>query len=226
MAVALPQNIVDQSKVLHKTIGAFTVDGEIIGNKLWVFDMLEIAGEDVRSKPAIDRYMMALGVAPLLKNEAGNQPSAIEVCQTAFTAKSKQKMHDDLAEDNLESVVFKRRDSIYVSGRPSSGGTQLKLKFWESATLEVAVVNGDRRSVGVQAYDNGVPVALGNVTIAPNKTIPSVGDVVEVKYLYAFVGGSIFQPEFLGVRGDQSRDDCTISQLKIKSERNAPRLRP
>jgi bifunctional non-homologous end joining protein LigD len=39
-----------------------------------------------------------------------------------------------------------------------------------------------------------------------------------VRYLYAHLGGSIFQPVYLGVRDDIRAEECVIGQLKYKSQ--------
>jgi len=46
----------------------------------------------------------------------------------------------------------------------------------------------------------------------------SVGAVIEVRYLYAYRGGSLFQPTYLGLRDDIEVDACLLSQLKYKKE--------
>ena len=61
------------------------------------------------------------------------------------------------------------------------------------------------------------PVEVGNVTIPANKDIPKEGQIVEVRYLYAYRGGSLFQPTYLGPRTDVLKDECTFSQLKYKN---------
>jgi len=45
-----------------------------------------------------------------------------------------------------------------------------------------------------------------------------VSDVIEVKYLYAYKGGSLYQPSFISIRDDVLVSNCLISQLKYKSE--------
>jgi len=37
-----------------------------------------------------------------------------------------------------------------------------------------------------------------------------------VRYLYAYEGGSLFQPTYLGQRADLEAGDCVKSQLKYK----------
>jgi bifunctional non-homologous end joining protein LigD len=106
-------------------------------------------------------------------------------------------------------------DAPYTPGRPSSGGSQLKFKF--VATLSAVVVKANRqRSVGVSLCDGGDWQPVGNVTVPANQDVPSVGDVVEVRYLYASPGGALFQPVYLGVRSDVEPHECVSSQLKFK----------
>jgi bifunctional non-homologous end joining protein LigD len=57
-------------------------------------------------------------------------------------------------------------------------------------------------------------VSVGNVTIPVNFDIPRVGSVVEVRYLYAYPGGSLYQPVYLGARTDVDVDN--YAGLKFK----------
>jgi len=59
---------------------------------------------------------------------------------------------------------------------------------------------------------------MGNVTVPANQEIPTKGTVVEVRYLYAIPGGSLFQPTLLGVRDDILASECVVDQLKFKAE--------
>ena len=59
--------------------------------------------------------------------------------------------------------------------------------------------------------------SVGNVTIPPNHDIPEIGQVVEIRYLYVMrVGGSLYQPVYLGIRDDVGIADCTVEQQGIK----------
>ena len=93
---------------------------------------------------------------------------------------------------------------------------QIKIKFIESATLQVASIHPTKRSVTVQAFDDmGVAVPLGSVTVPANYPIPTVGELVEIEYLY--VVKSLVQPVFRGVRTDQTQASCTLRQLKYRA---------
>ncbi len=59
-------------------------------------------------------------------------------------------------------------------------------------------------------------VEIGNVTIPANHLFPLAGIVVEVEYLYAFPGGSLFQPVYKGPRSDKHSPD-TYNSLKFKA---------
>ena len=122
-----------------------------------------------------------------------------------------------LREENKEGIVFKRIDASYVAGRPNSGGTQLKHKFYATLSALVGAINR-QRSIELQLFNDTGLVTAGNVTIPPNHAIPKVGQVVEVRYLYAFKeSGCVYQPVFLGVRSDVLQTECLTRQLKFKN---------
>ena len=79
-------------------------------------------------------------------------------------------------------------------------------------------MNGRKRSVRLELLDAGRERRVGSVTVPPNHAVPAAGDVVEVRYLYAFPGdgGSLYQPVYLGRRDDVVPDACTTGQLKFK----------
>jgi bifunctional non-homologous end joining protein LigD len=92
---------------------------------------------------------------------------------------------------NAEGAVFKLASAVYAAGRPSSGGPALKFKFTTTGSFIVAEHN-TTRSVGLKLFRQ--KHLCGNVTIPPNLPIPKIGEIVEVRYLYAFRGGSLYQP--------------------------------
>lgn len=212
MGVALPQALADAVAALGAKC---LIDGEIVGEKLHAFDLLELSGVDLRPLGAEERLNRLHAFMETLSPEGRE---SIVVVETAFTTDAKQRLHDRIKEAELEGVVFKLRDAPFSPGRPDSGGDQLKLKFWESATLEVESISGAKRSVQVRGYDGVATVSLGSVTIAANHDVPQVGALVEVKYLYAYRDGSLAQPEYKGLRTDLDLSACTIGQLKYKPD--------
>ena len=77
------------------------------------------------------------------------------------------------------------------------------------------VVTGVNAQRSVEVSLSGRPV--GNVTIPPNFNLPSVGRVVEIRYLYvAGENGSLYQPVYLGERDEIDADDCTLERQHLK----------
>lgn len=190
---------------------SFLIDGEIIGEVLYAFDILNFKGKDIRGLSCEER-LKVLNSVYLGDN--------VEVVLTAYTREEKQKMYDDLKANNAEGIVFKLKESKYVAGRPSSGGPQLKNKFQKEASFIVRDLTNGKRSIGLELIDrenNDERVYMGKCTIPPNKDIPPVGSVVEVRYLYAYRGGAIFQPCYKEQRVDVYPGECLMSQIIYKA---------
>jgi len=132
------------------------------------------------------------------------------------TSYQKQALLKELREGKREGIVFKQVFAPSTPGRPNSGGPQLKYKFCASLSAVVAKLNR-QRSVELQLLRPDGWVSCGNVTIPANHKIPQVGQVVEVRYLYAFPeSGVLYQPVYLGPRDDVPKAECLTSQLKYK----------
>lgn len=121
-----------------------------------------------------------------------------------------------LKQQQAEGVVFKLMNAPYTAGRPNSGGSQLKHKFVATLSAVVAKVN-QQRSVALRLLNHEGWQSVGNVTIPPNQQVPTVGAVVEVRYLYGYPDGSLYQPVYLGERSDVDATECVVSQLKFKA---------
>lgn len=198
LTVGLPQPIVDD---LLNDGDDFVIDGECIGDRFFAFDMLEWKGIDLRVQSYAERFQkLACVTVPV---------------ESVVTESSKRGMLAAIKEARGEGVVFKRLDAPYVAGRPASGGSQLKLKFVADASVVVLSLN-QKRSVAMGVYRDKELINVGNVTIPPNYPVPAVGDIVEVRYLYYFENGSLYQPCYLGKRDDIPVEDCVETQLKRK----------
>lgn len=211
ISIACPNEISESVKFANEYyedgVGSFLIDGELVGDIYHVFDILEKDGQDLRPLPLSDRI---LGLHDLMEAlECDN----IKSVPTHFTEKEKSKAFNDLKNNNAEGVVFKHSNATYSPGRPASGGHYLKHKFFETGSFIVNSIN-NVRSVELRLNDG---TEIGNVTIPVNFQIPDVGSVVEVRYLYAYKGGSLYQPVYLGVRSDIDENECTEDQLKYKN---------
>jgi len=186
------------------------IDGECLGDVLYAFDLLELDGVDIRDWPYRER------LAALMNLLFSVQQRVIKLVDTAFTTEQKLALLQVLREGKREGIVFKHLFAPSTPGRPSSGGPQLKYKFCASLSAVVVKVNR-QRSVKLRLSGPAGWVACGNVTIPANHSIPPVGQVVEVRYLYAFrESGVLYQPVYLGPREDVAEAECLTSQLKYK----------
>jgi len=201
--VPVPRSVQEAVRAVK---GPWVIDGEIVGEKFFAFDLLE-SQEDVRGQAYLRR------LAALEKQFNGIENSSFEVAPTVFGTAMKKGFITGLKSANKEGVVFKKVDVPWNEGRPNSGGSALKLKFWASCSCVVYGVNSDRRSVMVALGDK----PMGNVTIPPNHDVPAAGAVIEVKYLYINgAEGSLYQPVYLGVRKDIVPEECTPSSQNLK----------
>lgn len=208
LVVSLPLVVATELAELGNAI----VDGELVGNVYYLFDCLSVDNKDLCQHGAILRYQA-------LQTLVDFKPfTSLKIVLCATEKDTKQRIFTRVLTDNGEGVVFKKMDEPYLIGRPNSGGTQLKYKFVESASFVVGATHPNKRSVSLDLFDGFAFSFVGNVTIPPNHPMPKIGDVVDVKYLYAFNGGSIFQPVFLRERDDIDAFACLKSQLKLKPE--------
>lgn len=188
--------------------GSCVLDGEAIGDALHVFDLLEIGGQDFRGKTYVERWhklsQMTFG-------------ASIKIVPLAIGYDAKKKMYDQMVAGKKEGVVFKRLASLYTPGRPASGGDMLKFKFVSTCSVRVKKGRVDKRSIGMEILNGDKWEFIGNCTIPPNKEVP-VSGVAEIRYLYAYKGGSLYQPFYIGLRDDVDEDECLISQIKYKAE--------
>ncbi|MFY9259012.1 MAG: RNA ligase family protein [Gallionella sp.] len=234
LVVPLPQHLADELQAIAATQGTLRVDGELIGEILYVFDLHIHHNHPLHTTPWQARMRIAE------QTLAGC--NAIKTLPFASDADTKNQLWSRVKAANGEGIVFKLLDSTVKPGRPNKGGDWLKFKFTESATCCVLGVNAGKRSVQLGLLESnqsatqtdmaqapvgsltpslsqrarGKPISVGNVTIPINYAIPAAGEIVEVAYLYAYPGGSLFQPVYRGQRTDVDINDCITGQLKYK----------
>lgn len=208
LVVGISETIINDVKKLS---GNVTFDGEDCGEKYYVFDILSHNGKDVRDKTYKERYQLLISIEDELWQ-------SVEILPTFITLHDKAQAFGDLEDNKAEGVVFKDIDAPYTAGRPNSGGPQVKWKWWADGTFEVISVKEGKRSVEVSALDKdtGELISMGNCTIPANYSIPKVGELVKVRYLYAYPnGGSLYQPQFEGQIDDKDLPD-EYNTLKFK----------
>lgn len=188
--------------------GGCLVEGEHIGDELHVFDVLSIYGNDIRDRPLafrmqqLDRMLAHHGAAGLA--------SVVKPVRLVTGAQAKIEAAAQIEAARGEGFVLKHLASPYDTGRSLAA---YKHKFNESSTCIVMGKNAQRSVLVGLLTSDGEVVGTGNVSIPLNHAIPSVGELVEVQYLYYNPVGAFEQPVYLGKRGDILRDECNFGQV-------------
>lgn len=191
--------------------GSCLLDGEAVGDIYHCFDLLEQDGADLRARCYALRYETVMDLVDPVPSDQ------LRFADTATSTRQKRAVLQRLRREHKEGAVFKLRTAAHTPGCPANGGPQRKLKFYATASCIVAARSATRRSVSLEMLDRTARVAIGRVTIPPNHVVPAQGEVVEVRYLYAYPGGSLYQPVYLGRRDDVDIAGCSVSQLKFKA---------
>ena len=208
--------VVGVAETIHQSAanypGDFILDGEAVDDTLHAFDVLLIDDDEIGGCRHVERLLR-------LNNLLGSfQHPHIQIVSTAFDRVQKTAEFQRIKSAGGEGVVFKHVDAPYIAGRPASGGSQRKYKFHETASFVVGKINA-KRSVSLFLFAGKNLKHAGNVTIPPNHPVPAKDQIVEVRYLYAYrESGCIYQPVYLGPRDDIRPEECTVDQLKFKSE--------
>lgn len=202
-----PSEIEKDVLEIAESTGDILLDGECVGTTYHAFDVLELKGKDLRDQGVEYRLGKLNAIGDCFEH----------VCRvvTARKAADKRSLYHAIRAWDGEGIVFKLGTDTYRAGVTE---TWIKVKFWDSCSCLVTKVN-TKRSVAMGLLDErGNVVDVGNCTIPASHDIPKKGDVIEVRYLYAHKGGSIYQPQYEGLRDDIERSACLMSQLKYKPE--------
>ena len=188
--------------------------GEAVGERFYAFDLLELRGQCLRSSGFFDRYSKLVEVHGCASRSLPHF-SLVPVFTGTETKRAKLNM---IKQQDGEGVVFKRLDAPHVTGKSP---IWRKHKFVETATCLVTSQN-TMRSVSVGLLDdlqNIVP--MGSVSIPVSASIPAVGSLVEVRFMYRYEDGFFEQPVYMGQRNDLERTDAALTQvtrIKYKSQ--------
>ena len=187
------------------------VDGESIGDKFHIFDLLEIQGLDLRPLPFEQRNAQ---LAALL-NRAPNL-TALVPTKTRFSTADKTTLLVQMFEEQKEGIVFKKLSAPYRSDRAPD---QFKVKFVSEASFIVTEVKPKgKNSVTISLLNEASQiVSAGHVSIRPCIKNIKINDLLDVRYLYARrSSGHIVQAVAQRIRTDIRREECTTAQLKYK----------
>lgn len=162
--VAIPATTANAIKLACGQANAI-LDGELVGETYWLFDILSIGVHAFTNKPYVERVKEILEWIEFATGFE-EQDNYFKVIPTAVGKASKKALFKKLKEENAEGVVFKKKSSTYKAGRPASGGDVLKFKFYATATVRCKCLN-DKSSFQMEMLSKGDWVPVGNCTFAP-----------------------------------------------------------
>ena len=189
-------------------------DGENIGDKFHIFDLLQLQATDLRP---LAFELRNAQLANLLSH--AGQLTALVPTPTHFTTADKTALLTQMFEEKKEGVVFKKLSAPYHPGRTTD---QFKVKFLAEASFIVTEVKAKGKNsltISLLNAETSTLVSAGHVTIRPCIKQAKINDIVDVRYLYARrSSGHIVQAVAQRIRNDIHRDECTTAQLKYKED--------
>lgn len=183
-------------------VGNYVLDGELLWTGVfWAFDLLDQPSETLQA-----RRIALEALAEEL--EFG---SRIRLLPQARGLEDKLTLFKRVYAQGGEGVILKHIGKKYEYGKRVVH--QLKLKFTKTVDCIVTArnVNG-KNNARLAVYEDGVLRDIGGCSMI-GKPDAQVGDVVEVKYLYATEDLDIYQPTLLKIRTDKAASDCLLDQL-------------
>lgn len=188
--------------------GTYTIDGELLWTgEFWAFDLLADGDGSWADKSARVRRTM---LENLFETHTFG-PNVKLLPQTRGLA-DKLALFKQVHEAGGEGIILKHLDKSYEYNARVLH--QLKLKFTKTVDCVITArnVNG-KTNARLAVYEDGKLREIGGCSMN-GKPNAQVGDVVEVKYLYATEDLDIYQPSLLRIREDKAAEDCLLDQLR------------
>lgn len=214
---AFPARLADSVGSILST-GRWRLDGELLGKQYWIFDILEVSKGSTTDYPWSVRRNLLDRFAETWERAGGD--SNVRFTKWFDTTDDKRKMYEMCFDTGKEGVMFKQRGAPYRVGRQR---TWRKYKFVKTCDAVVTELNrkGKVEAMSLGLFDeNGQLREAGGCRILPKFAGRiSVGDVVEVRYLYSQdATKKLYQPVLLAVRDDKDPKECGQWQLQMTNK--------
>lgn len=193
--------------------GEWFLDGELVEGNYVIFDVLTAEGIKISELPFVQRASF------LNQLREKWHPEKITLAKTVFSTEEKETMFRKCQENLTEGVMFRYNNAPYIWGKRTP--RILKCKFTKTVDVVVMELNRDNKqlSMGIGLWDHGVLKEVSGCKLKEWAVgTLEVGDVVEVKYLYATNSNRIYQPVLQCKRDDKLSLECTMDQL-IKTKK-------
>jgi bifunctional non-homologous end joining protein LigD len=210
----LPQAI---ARCLQDTLtGHWILDGELIGDTYWVFDLLQALGVVTPDTPCAHRLHVLEEFFTVWQ-----PPSCIQVVPRAVDEASKIALIRKVFDSGGEGIILRDTTRAYHPGRRTSD--ILKAKFISDADCVVIQTKHDGKDNLVLGIynDAGRLVEVGHCTaLSGNGMDARQGDVVTVQYLYMTDDHRLYQPTKPRIRHSNGRlahtpDDKLATECKM-----------
>jgi ATP-dependent DNA ligase len=182
----------------------------------WVFDLPNLPGKIKPVDHQEDRRLVLEHLVPLL-HDSNNH---IHLVAEAKTTDEKKELFTNTLLRGSEGIVVKHRYAAYDIGRRTNA--VIKIKHVKTVDCVVMATNtGGVENAELGMYENGMLRQVGACSMIGKPDV-IIGEVVEVKCLYATDGNWLYQPRFMRPRPDKTAADCDFSQvLEIVTNREA-----
>lgn len=195
--------------------GEWVLDGELMTatGEYVLFDMPWAPNAAVAPRMPLARRRAALQAnLAVWKAEWPGAMADVRLVTQAETCSAKMDLLRTVRDMGAEGVVAKRLDSQYrVDGQRSP--EWLKLKFTKTVDCVVVARDQGAKNARLAVYNEaGELQEIGTCSMI-GKEDAQVGQVVEVKYLYATPYNVLYQPTMLRIREDKAPEDCKLAQL-------------
>lgn len=186
-------------------LGDAILDGEHVGSRFCVFDLLSLGGEDLRALPFASRYKRLVTVMDSLTPHH----ECLKLVKAEFSTEGKRGLLQHVRNTQMEGIVLQEVNAPYVGGRSKFS---FKFKLVDECTC-IVISKNIQQSVLIGLLDaSGNLKPHGNVTIPEGHEIPAVGDLVDVQFLYSTLK-AFEQPVYLGRRTDLNREDAQFDRI-------------
>jgi len=204
----------------------FIVDGEIVGDQYYIFDIISLNNETVSSLTFTDRQKL---ITNLLYGKSSVLSSVSQLgCDYVETSKRssfefyKNKWNQNKDNVDFDGVVFKDIHGEYLRGKSS---LCVKYNFNNKKKFIVISVDQHRVAFGlltILSLDNLVLIQIGQVDrkYAIGLSILRVGDVIEIEYAKSTdsidskeLQCSVIVPTNWQKRYDVLLSECVLSQM-------------
>jgi ATP-dependent DNA ligase len=191
--------------------GHWVFDGEIVGYRLMLFDLV-VAGGIAGPQTRFDERFFTLTT---LFEEWSPNPEHVVLLECARSEAEKRAMMDKARSEHREGVMLRNVAGTYQAGRRPQ---LIKCKFTKEADCIVTATNvNGHNNVVLSLLDplHDRVVEVGRASANGKTPVPEVGDVWEVKFLYVVdpAAPRLYQPRLVRRRFDKDLDECLLHQL-------------